>query len=187
MISAVGGKVIKKEIPYIDVLTQCGIAYRVFISLNCRSQIKEETVLLSTSLIVKEDSLTLFGFLDKNEQKMFEMLLKINGVGPKVAMAICSTFLPNEFAKIIENKDLNLLKKVPGIGPKSAGVILVQLGGFAIDLDENIPQTTKSHTQTIMALESLGFKKDAITKALQKCSSNTTEDLIKEALKFFQR
>jgi len=187
MISGISGKVIKKEIAFVDVLTNSGVVYRVYTSLNCRAAIKKEDVFLNTTLIVKEDSLSLFGFVDVNEQKMFEMLLKINGVGPKVAMAICSTFLPTEFAKIIENKDVASLKKVPGIGPKSAGVILVQLGGFVTNLDEDISPSTKSHTEASLALESLGFKKEAISKVLQKCKSTDTESLIKEALKFFQR
>ncbi len=64
---------------------------------------------------------------------MFDTVIKINGVGPKVGLAICSTFTPTSFAQIITNHDVNMLKRVPGIGPKGASRILVELSGFVVD------------------------------------------------------
>ena len=101
---------------------------------------------------------------------MFARLIKINGVGPKVAMAICSTYTPSQFATVINNKDLNGVKKVPGIGPKSAGRILVELAGFDSELVESSSPANQAFNEATEALESLGFKKDKISKVLTACS-----------------
>jgi len=159
-----------------------GVVYEVFISLNCSQNINTNNVKLYITHIVREDAQVLYGFLEQDEKIMFEKLIKINGVGPKVAMAICSTYTPASFSNIVQNNDISGLKRVPGIGPKSAGRILVELTGFSITSDENSP-TSIAQSQTIMALESLGFKKDIITKTLSTCVSTNTSDLVKEALK----
>jgi len=186
MIIGIQGKVVRKELSFVDLLTNGGVIYRVYISVNCYSQLKADELTLHTTHIVREDGQALYGFADLNEQKMFEMLLKVNGVGPKVAMAICSTFSPGIFAQIIETKDITSLKRVPGIGPKSAGVILVQLGGFVVDMEERTG-ASQAYEEASMALEALGFKKEAIQKTLAKCQGSDTESLVKEALKYFQR
>jgi len=188
VIVGIQGKILKKEINYCDLLTSGGVIYRIYVSVNCYSALKSDEVLLHTTHIVREDTQALYGFLDLNEQKMFEMLLKINGVGPKVAMAICSTFTPSMFAQIIEQKDIASLKRVPGIGPKSAGVILVQLGSFSIEMTgEGTRTTNRAYEEALMALEALGFKKESVQKTLAKCHSTTTEELVKEALQYFQK
>jgi holliday junction DNA helicase RuvA len=186
MIAGIVGKIIKKGPTYVDLFTAGGVIYRVFISVNGYSAINSEEVKLVTTPIYREDAQLLYGFLDENEQRMFEMLIKINGVGPKVAMAVCSTFVPSTFAQIVQDKDINALKRVPGIGPKSAGVIMVQLGGFSVDMERQSP-TNKSYDEASQALESLGFKKEAIKKVLKECKSTDTGELVKEALKYFQK
>jgi Holliday junction DNA helicase RuvA len=186
MISGLSGKILKKELSYLDILTPGGVIYRVFISVTCYSLIKNDEVLIHTTHIVREDGQALYGFMDIYEQKMFGMLLKVNGVGPKVAMAICSTFTPGVFARIIEEKDITSLKRVPGIGPKGAGVILVQLGGFVVDTEERSP-ASRAFEEAAMALEALGFKKEAVQKTLSQCKANDTESLVKEALRYFQK
>ncbi len=188
MISGIRGKIFTKELSYCDVLTTGGVIYRVHISLSCYSAIKEGEITFHTTAIYREDSQTLYGFLDVNEQKMFEILLKVNGVGPKVAMAICSTFSPSGFAEVIANQDLKTITKVPGIGAKSGGLILVQLGEFSSHLvaTDTSPKTQAVYDAT-MALESLGFKKEMINKVLSSCSGTTVEELVKEALVKFQK
>ena len=113
-------------------------------------------------------------------------VIKINGVGPKVALAICSTFTPNSFAQIVSAKDVGTLKRVPGIGPKGASRILVELSGFVVDGNSDDIQGA-SVSEATMALESLGFKKDQINKVLVLCSATNTSNLVKEALKRLQR
>ena len=103
-------------------------------------------------------------------------------------MAICSTYTPSQFATVINNKDLNGVKKVPGIGPKSAGRILVELAGFDEEILAGTGDEVKgaSFSQATEALESLGFKKDKISKVLSTCNGSDTASLVKEALKLLQ-
>jgi Holliday junction DNA helicase RuvA len=111
--------------------------------------------------------------------------LKINGVGPKVGLAICSTFTPETFAKVVASKDVGMLKRVPGIGPKAASRILVELADFIVDGNTE-SKNSGAMGEAMMALESLGFKKDAIQKALSGCSGDTSS-MVKEGLKKLQR
>ncbi|MAC82981.1 MAG: Holliday junction branch migration protein RuvA [Arcobacter sp.] len=188
MIVGLIGKIIKKE-PTLLNLNVNGIIYEIFVSLNCSSKIINDDVTLAITHIIREDSQTLYGFLDSNEKKLFDTVIKINGVGPKVALAICSTFTPSSFAQIVNENDVSMLKRVPGIGPKGASRILVELSGSIIDLnveDEN-SSSNSSLLEASLALESLGFKKDVLAKILKTCVSTTTSDLVKEALKKLQK
>jgi len=181
MIVGLEGKIEKKE-PTLLHINVKGVIYEVFISLNCSNRIKKDNIKLLITQIIREDSNTLYGFLDRNEKKMFDTLIKISGVGPKVAMAICSTYTPEKFSEIIAKKDINMLKKVVGVGTKSASRILVELSGFVIDSIEN----TKSKDEAILALESLGFKREQIKRALDGLSGDTPT-LVKGALQRLQK
>lgn len=182
MIVGLIGEVEKKDPTFVH-LNVNGVIYEVFISINCSSAIKDKKTKLHTTHIIREDSESLYGFLDINEKKMFDRLLKINGVGPKVAIAICSTFKPDEFVNVVSQKNVSMLKKVPGIGPKSAQRILVELGEFS--LEESV--VSSAHSEAQMALESLGFKKEQIQKVLKECKADDTASLVKEALKKIQK
>ena len=186
MIAGLKGTIEYKEPTFVHV-DVVGVIYEVFISLQTFSSIGQDKVKLFTSHIIREDAQLLYGFLDVSEKKLFERLIKISGVGPKVAMAICSTYTPTQFATVINNKDINGVKKVPGIGPKSAGRILVELNGFDVELVSSSDEPkSQAYAQASEALESLGFKKDKISKALSSCEGNDTSSLVKEALKLFQ-
>ncbi len=181
MIVGIEGEVIKKE-PTLLYIKTYGITRDVHISLNCSSKLeKEKIVSLYITQIIKEDSDNLYGFLDLDEKFIFDRVIKINGVGPSTAMAICSTFTPSAFAKAVATNDINSIKMVPGIGPKSAKRILVELGDFA--LDTVITPKNKSFNEALQALESLGFNKEKVKKILHECKSDDTASLIKEALK----
>jgi len=182
MIVGLEGRIEKKE-PTSLYLNVNGVIYEVFISLNCSSRIEGKYIKLLITQIIREDSNTLYGFLDKNEKKVFDTLIKINGIGAKVAMAICSTYTPKKFSEIIATKDINMLKKVVGVGAKSASRILVELSGFIIDIEK---QNTKDRADAILALESLGFKKEQIKKALSGLDGDTAT-LVKGALKRLQK
>jgi Holliday junction DNA helicase RuvA len=187
MIVGLVGKIIKKEPTLLNINVN-GIIYEVFVSLNCSSKIINDDITLVTTHIIREDSQTLYGFLDSNEKKLFDTVIKINGVGPKVALAICSTFTPSSFSKIVSDNDVSMLKRVPGIGPKGASRILVELSGFIIDSEYEDENSSASNSfEAALALESLGFKKDIVSKVLKTCTSSTTSDLVKEALKKLQK
>ena len=184
MIVGIEGIVEKKEPTFIHINLN-GLIYEVNISINTSNSIKENRVKLLISQIIREDANLLFGFMEANEKKMFDTLIKINGVGPKVAMAVCSTFIPSTFARVVADKDVGLLKRVPGIGPKSASRILVELADFIVDgnTDEVVDS---SMSDAILALESLGFKKEHIKKALNGASGDVST-LVKYGLKKLQR
>jgi len=186
MIVAIEGEIVHKEPTLLHIALSNGLTYAVSVSLNTSSALKEKRAKLFTTQIIREDANLLYGFATKNEQKMFDTLLKINGVGPKVALAVCSTFSPETFAKIVSAKDVAMLKKVPGIGPKAASRILVELADFIITTSEQEESHNSEYLEASLALESLGFKKDAIKKALAN-ESGTVSDLVKIALKKLQR
>jgi len=176
MIAALRGKIFKKRINSI-LIDVNNIIYEVVVSVNTYSELDGEVFVYITE-IIREDSYTLYGFSDEYEKKMFDTLIKINGVGPKVALAICSTFTPATFASIVQTKNVSALKQVPGIGPKSASRILVELSDFSVAVESDT-----TITDAITALEGLGFKKDDITKALKDIKVDSTEEAIKLALK----
>ena len=183
MIVALDGLVVLKEPTKIH-LNVNDVVYEIFISLNVNVNIGDKTYINITQ-IFRDEGIFLYGFLDIDEKTLFDRLIKINGVGPKVALAICSTYTPKSFLDIINSNDITSLKRVPGIGAKGASRILVELSGFSISLvDNSTPNSKREFEKTaLMALESLGFKKDLIEKTLKTCVSSNSEDLVKEALK----
>lgn len=185
MIVGIQGIIEKKE-PTLLHINVSGLVYEVNISLNCSSKITENNIKLLTTHIIREDAQLLYGFLDANEKKLFDTVIKINGVGPKVALAICSTFTASSFSKIVSSNDISMLKRVPGIGPKGASRILVELSGFIIDGDVTDEGSSNS-LEAALALESLGFKKDVVSKVLKSCSADNTSELVRQALKQLQR
>jgi Holliday junction DNA helicase RuvA len=184
MIVGVEGFVEKKDPTFVH-LNINGIIYEVNISVNTSNMIKKSRVKLLITQIIREDANLLFGFMEKDEKRMFDTLIKINGVGPKVAMATCSTFAPATFARVIADRDVKLLKRVPGIGPKAASRILVELADFIVDSSEESAIVDSSMLDATLALESLGFKKEQIKKAL-KGATGDVSTLVKYGLKKMQ-
>lgn len=188
MIVGLKGVIVYKEPSFVH-LDVHGVVYEVFVSLHTFSALPKSETALYISHIIREDAQLLFGFLDISEKKLFQRLIKINGVGPKVAMAICSTYTPAQFATAINNKDVKAVQKVPGIGPKSAGRILVELNGFDAEIlqsSKETPSASLAYNEASEALEALGFKKDKISKALAACEGEDTASLVKGALKLLQ-
>lgn len=186
MIVGIEGKIERKE-PTLLHINVGGLIYEVHVSVNCSSKIDKNNEKLYTTHIIREDSQTLYGFLDPNEKKLFDTVIKINGVGPKVALAICSTFTPTSFAQIVSANDVSMLKRVPGIGPKGASRILVELSGFIIDTEEETDNSASFALEASLALESLGFKKDVVAKVLKTCDAANTSELVRQALKKLQK
>ncbi len=180
MIVGIEGTIEKKEPTQVHINVN-GLVYEVFISINTFHALESERVKLFTIQIIREDAHSLYGFSSESEKQMFAQLIKINGVGPKVALAICSTYTPSSFAAIVQANDVGSLKRVPGIGPKGASRILVELSNFVVDTQETAG--TPSQAEAAMALESLGFKKEQIVKVLSGIHATNTGDIVKEALK----
>lgn len=183
MIVGIEGKIIKKEITYVHLKLLNGLTYKVNVSLFTINKLVDEIASLHVSQIIREDQHSLYGFFDESEKKVFETLIKLSGIGPSTAMAVCSTLGADGFTQALATQNIDAFKMVPGIGPKSAKRILVELSDFVLlSNSDSLPQG--SMLEASMALESLGFKKESIKKALSMCAeSNDTQSLIKEALK----
>jgi Holliday junction DNA helicase RuvA len=115
---------------------------------------------LFTSLVVREDSLTLFGFVNEEARTLFELVQTVSGIGPKVALSILGSLTPEDLARAISQEDIGAIEKVPGIGRKGAQRLILELKGKLKDLSAG--QQYKSHQpawreQLSSALVSLGF------------------------------
>lgn len=178
MIAGLIGSVYKRGVGGV-LFNVNGVIYEVSMSLNALPSVKENDTLLITQ-IIREDSIVLYGFLSKDEKDLFDNLIKINGIGPKVALSICSAFKPAEFLNIANSNDFTTLKKVPGIGEKMAKRIIVEISGKLGNIAQlNLPQ---SKIDALNALESLGFKNSEILKMIENTTATSTEAIIKEAL-----
>ncbi|MFV0481374.1 MAG: Holliday junction branch migration protein RuvA [Campylobacteraceae bacterium] len=184
MIAAIEGKVVKKEPTSVFLKCASGVTYKLSISLQCSSLINKDVIELYTTQVIREDANLLYGFISTDEQRMFEKLIKLSGIGPSTALAICSTLSPDAFSKALISSDANALIKVPGIGLKSAKRILVELGDFV--LESSLDSSSQDRMDAALALEALGFKKEKVQAVLITCKSKTTQELIKEALSKLQ-
>ena len=149
-----------------------------------------DDIKINTFLDVKEDSLTLIGFLESNERKLFQKLIIVKGVGSKVAISILSTITPDEIIESVASNNHNILKQVSGIGEKTAKLILLQLQG---QLD-NIPHKTNNldldtQIEATQAVQALGYPSDQIKKIINEINlsdqykqSLTSEELIRIVL-----
>jgi len=133
MIIGIEGKVVKKEPTFLHVKTDSGFIYKVNVSLFCSSNVNLGEISLHVTQIIREDANNLYGFIENDEKRVFDTLVKVNGVGPSTALAVCSTLNPSDFANALTSNSIEAFKKVPGIGPKSAKRILVELSDFSLE------------------------------------------------------
>ncbi len=158
MISYIEGEVLEigflaKQI-YVVVLVG-GVGYQVFVPVGDVYDVGSK-VSLFTSFQVREDSQSLYGFLKKEQKDMFEKILNVSGVGPKVSLAIVSTFSPKEFRNILLKGDYKNLSKVKGLGQKGSKKIVLELQGIYVQDEEEISSEVLDELSD--ALESLGFQ-----------------------------
>ena len=148
--------------------------------------VEGEDIKICTVLDVKEDSLTLIGFLENNERELFQKLITVKGVGSKVAISILSTITGDEIIESVASNNHNIIKQVSGIGEKTAKLILIQLQG---QLD-NIPHSTTNldleiQIEANQAVQALGYSPDQIKKIINEINlsdnnqSLTSEELIR--------
>ena len=179
MIVAIEGIITKNEPSNAVLKTSNGVSYSIGVSLKTSTKLqKGAKVELLISQVLREDANLLYGFLDVEEKRNFDMLRKLSGIGAATAMAVCSSLSPSDFVKAVINGDANALTAVPGIGVKTARRIIAELSDAKLILAD-IP-TYKN--EAIMALESLGFKREKIISVLNDCDSDNTGDLVKQAL-----
>jgi Holliday junction DNA helicase RuvA len=142
-----------------------------------------ETARLATSLVVREDSLTLYGFADDDERSLFELLQTANGVGPKLAQTMLAVYPPRELRAAISTSDLTALTKVPGIGRKGAERIVVELrdrigsvdGSTAVDFG-GLTAVAPWRDQLTHALAGLGFSGKEASEAIDVVATDLEPD-----------
>ena len=127
MIGFLRGKVEYISMDYC-LLDVGGVGYRVFVSGNTRSQLKNgQETMLYTYLNVREDAMLLYGFLTQAEYELFQLLITVSGIGPKVAMGIIGAITPEALSQAVQNKNVKALTALPGIGKKSAERMILEL------------------------------------------------------------
>lgn len=193
MIGFLRGKVAGLKTDYC-LLDVGGVGYRVFIPNNTRCKLTlNETAMLYTYMNVYQDGITLYGFYTEEEYDVFQLLIGVSGIGPKVALGILSAITVDVLCKAIQNKQATLLTKLPGIGKKSAERLILELKdkmALAASDDEVLSLSMEGEvaddilSEAMAALTSLGYSQAEITPVLKKAAKGkSTEEIVKLALK----
>ena len=202
MIARIEGKLVYKSTNRLIVDVN-GVGYQVYVPLSTYYALPEtgEILQLRIVTIVREDAFKLFGFLTKEEQEMFEYLISVSKIGPKVGLNTLSGMSANELKEAILHGDIEKISSIPGIGKKTAERLVLELkekvGKIVLDtssiVDSADPSTKNALKDALSALINLGYKKPSAETALKKVTTvlknNDNEDslsvetLIKGALK----
>lgn len=195
LISYIKGKITDKEETFIVV--ECnGIGYKIAVSATTLSALREtENVTIYTFMNVKEDSISLFGFLTQQEKSMFDKLLSVSGIGPKGALAFLSDMTPQEIVIAILSEDVKTLSKVQGVGKKTAQRLILELKDKIKpeQMTQQVffePEQTQQKGETekweaIEALTSLGYSRSEAVQAVNACYKKglTVEEILKLSFK----
>ena len=189
MIGRIKGILIEKIPPFI--LLDCqGVGYEIEVPMTTFFDLPDEgsEITLLTHLVVREDAHLLFGFATTSERHMFRQLIKVNGIGAKVALSILSSIESNELTNAIKTDDTNMLIKIPGIGKKTAERLVLELKDRVKDIE--VTQASKNVITNIddieNALISLGYSSSQASIAIKALPDNiSVNDGIRQALKSF--
>ncbi len=198
MIGRIKGILLEKTPP--DILIDVnGVGYEVQVPMNTFYRLPEvnESVLLYTHFVVREDAQLLYGFYNQKERALFRALIKINGVGPKLGLAILSGIEAADFVRVVRSNDVSSLVSLPGIGKKTAERLIIEMRdklddwqpeGADADFDSApLPQAgeDKAIAEAESALVALGYKPKEAAHAVKRVSSPgmSNQELIRQALK----
>ena len=202
MIGRLRGTLIEKMSP--EILIEChGVGYEVTMPMTSIYALPElnQQATLYTHFVVREDAQLLYGFANKVERKLFRLLIKVNGVGPKLALAILSGMSADQFVSCVVHDDLSTIVKIPGVGKKTAERLLIEMRDRLKDwqtdstdalahlMPSDVKQTSNfvsdAKGDAINALVSLGYSQQQADKAVKSVftSDKSSEDLIRNALK----
>lgn len=199
MIGYIEGSIVSSEPTRVIVLTAQGLGYEVHVPTT---HLPGKSVALFTTHIIREDSQSLFGFATLDEKRLFEMLVDVNGIGPKSAFALITHLGHQGVIQAITLENSNMLKEAPGVGKKSAEQIILSLkdkiskltGGFTLPLGKPEPKKVSVDTgfsklmgETLQACQELGFKEQQVipvmNRLLNENEFKTSEDLLKGLLR----
>ena len=196
MIGRIRGVLVDKKPPEIQI-DVAGICYEVQVPMSTLYQLPElgKEITLHTHFVVREDAQLLYGFFEEKDKSMFRSLIKINGVGPKMALGILSSMEANEFVRAVRSNDINAMVKMPGIGKKTAERLLIEMrdrlkgwddeeGGAQMSVSAGASITSDAET----ALISLGYKPQQAAHAIAAVLKTNpeiqgSEELIRHSLK----
>ena len=196
MIGFLRGKLINKAPPQLLLDVQ-GVGYEVEAPMSTFYDLPAlgEEVRLHTHLVVREDAHILFGFASEMERMLFRSLIKVNGVGPKMALTILSGQSVDEFYRCVDDNDVKALVRLPGVGQKTAERLMIEMRGRLPELsgDRSSPNRSQSPSavanspkqEAISALIALGYKPQDASKMVQAVASDdkSCEDIIRLALR----
>lgn len=201
MIGRIRGTLIEKTPPFVIIETSAGVGYEIQVPMTTFYQLPEEgaETTLSTHMSFSENLHAMYGFISTKDRALFRELIKVNGVGPKLALAILSGMETDEFVLTVHDNNVDRLVKLPGVGKKTAERLLIEmtdkLKDWAISSDiveKSETQTTttggRSNDQTqeaISALVALGYKPQIASKAISQIASDDlkSEEIIRLALR----
>jgi Holliday junction DNA helicase RuvA len=191
MIAHIQGKLAEKSPT--EVVIDCnGVGYHINISLHTFSLLPNtDFIKLFTYLQVKEDSHTLFGFVEKSEREIFKMLLSVSGIGASIARTMLSSLEPKQIIQAIALADVVTIQSIKGIGSKTAQRVILDLKDKVLklyDLDEvSMFQNNTNRDEALSALEVLGFVRKSservVDKIVKEDPAASVESIIKQALK----
>lgn len=193
MFAYIKGELAEKTQNYV-VIDVNGIGYQIFVSELAISQIGEvgSIVKLHTYYYVREDLICLYGFLNREELRMFELLLSVSGIGAKSAIATLSNITPSSFALAVITDNVATLTKIPGVGKKTAQRLILELKD-KIKTEEEVAkapetqivlETNENVEEATAALQILGYTKKEVEKALEHVSveNASVEEIIRKCL-----
>ena len=188
---------IKEKKPSLLLLEVNGVGYEINVPLSTSFQLpkKGEAAYLLTHLIVREDQHTLYGFATEEERNLFRTLIKISGVGAKMALTILSGINVNGFVQSVINEDIDTLVHLPGIGKKTAERLIVEMKDRIDGITDNLESSASTIAETSIAVEArnalvnLGYKNNEAKKILDNIDTNgiSVEELLRQALKSLNR
>ena len=200
MIGRLRGTLAEKQPPHLIVDVN-GLGYELEVPMTTLYRLPRvgESVTLHTHLVVREDAHLLYGFAEKRERELFRELIRLNGVGPKLALALMSGLEADELVRCVQAQDTSALVRVPGVGKKTAERLLVELKDrfkawetspamFALVSDGPLPasSTSNGEADAVSALISLGYKPQEASKAVAAIEGKnglSSEELIRRSLK----
>lgn len=194
MIGRLSGTLLEKQPPHLLVDIN-GVAYEVEAPMTTIYQLPEvgQAVTLYTHLAVRDDAHLLFGFAERAERTLFRTLIKVNGVGAKMALAILSGIGSDEFAQCVNDKNIDRLVKLPGVGKKTAERLVVEMRDKLDGLESTLkPKNTEQEItrntpadEAVSALIGLGYKPQEASRFVMAVADDamSSEEIIREALK----
>ena len=199
MIGRLRGIIIEKQPPKV-LIEVGGVGYEVFMPMTCFYELPEngKEVIVLTHFAVREDAQVLYGFNHEQERELFRELIKVNGVGPKLALAILSGMSASQFISAVEQGEIKTLVKLPGVGTKTAERLIVEMKDRVKRFGEelaNVNSTVETGSvkkssnqiegEAVSALIALGYKPQEASRIISKVikPDMDCETLIREALK----